>query len=175
MRFTSIAHLEKPPRHQLQLLGAQPGFQTARIARYRRGPRKFLQGWLLLLRVLVSHTANLITLNPLAFFALQATTAALLDQATANKQYAQLGHIHLRARIRARSVLRENTAWKVALQLRVAGIVLREDTRLSAAAKRLLAILHQIPVFALRELTRSLSQVRAPVALREVGLVKAAA
>ena len=143
MRFTSIAHLEKPPRHQLQLLGAQPGFQTARIARYRRGAQRtfqVLQGWLLLVRVLVSHTANLITLNPLALFALQATTAALLDQATAPKQYAQLDPIHLRARIRARSVLRENTAWKVALQLRVAEIVLREGTRLLAAAKRLLAM-----------------------------------
>ena len=130
---------------------------------------------MLLLRVLVPHTANLITLKPLALLALQATTAALLDQTSAHKQYAQLGPIHLRARIRASSALRENTAWKVAIQLRVAEIVLREDTRLSAAAKRLLAILHQIPVFALRELTRSLAQVRAPVALREVGLVKAAA
>ena len=125
--------------------------------------------------MLVTHTANLITLKPLALLALQAGTAALLDQATAPKQYAQLGPIHLRARIRASSALRENTAWKVALQLRVAGIALREDTRLSAAAKRLRAILHQIPVFALRELTRSLAQVRAPVALREVGLIKAAA
>ena len=181
VRFTSIAHLEKPPRQQLQLFRAQPGFQTARIARYRRGPRKFLQGWLLLLRVLVSHTANLITLNPLAFFALQATTAALLDQASATKQYAQLGPIHLRARIRARSVLPENTAWKVALQLRVAGIVLREGTRLLAAAKRLLAILHRIPVFALRELSQLVAELtqahrrRAPIALREGGLVLAAA
>ncbi len=125
--------------------------------------------------MLVPLTANLITLNPLARSALQATTAALLDQASAPKQYAQLGPIHLRARIRASSALRENTAWKVALQLRVAGIVLREHTRLLAAAKSLLAILHQIPVFALRELTRSLAQVRAPIALREVGLLKAAA
>ena len=91
--------------------------------------------------MLVPHTANLITLKPLALLALQATTAALLDQATAPKQYAQLGPIHWRARIRARSVLRENTAWKVALQLRVADLVLRE-------------------------LTRSLAQVRAPIAAR---------
>ena len=159
MRFTSIAHLEKPPRHQLQLLGAQPGFQTARIARYRRGVHRtfqVLQGWLLLVRVLVSHTANLITLNPLARSALQATTAALLDQATAPKQYAQLGPIHLRARIRARSVLQENIAWQVALQLRVAGIVLREVTLLLGAAKRLIAMVeqHQSPVFALRELSQ---------------------
>ena len=87
--------------------------------------------------MLVPHTANLITLKPLALLALQATTAALLDQATAPKQYAQLGPIHLRARIRASSALRENTAWKVALQLWVAGIVLREVTRLLAPAKRL--------------------------------------
>ena len=137
VRFTSIVHLEKPPRQQIQLFRAQQGFQTARIARQRRGPRKFLQGWLLPLRVLVPHTANLITLNPLARSALQAGTAALLDQATANKQNVQLGPIHLRARIRARSVLRENIAWKVALQLRVAGIVLREVTRLLAPAQRI--------------------------------------
>ena len=87
--------------------------------------------------MLVPHTANLITLNPLARSALQATTAALLDQASAPKQYAQLGPIHLRARIRASSALRENTAWKVALQLRVAGIVLREVTHLMAPAQRL--------------------------------------
>jgi len=87
--------------------------------------------------MLVPLTANLITLNPHARSALQATTAALLDQASATKQYAQLGPIHLRARIRARSVLPENTAWKVALQLRVAGIVLREVSRLLAPAQRI--------------------------------------
>jgi len=131
--------------------------------------------------VLVPLTANLITLNTHARSALQATTAALLDQASATKQYAQLGPIHLRARIRARSVLPENTAWKVALQLRVAGIVLREGTRLLAAAKRLLAILHRIPVFALRELSQLVAELtqaqrrRAPPALREGGLVLAAA
>ncbi len=72
-----------------------------------------LQGWLPLVQVQVLHIANLITLKPRVRSALQATSAALLDQVTAPKQYALPGHTQKRA-----GILASNAQLEPTIQLR---------------------------------------------------------